>query len=131
MLISLLGGLCACGGASTPAPSVAPTAVPLRPIAACASTVVVPEDSVSTTPAADPPPTVTVAAGQAVSFQVPRAGRVGLLGDASEDDAQLCATTATTTGTAVLVAVGEGYSRIGVQVGIQRPTEVLVRVTPA
>lgn len=123
-------GLTACGGAPAPAPSPTPTAVPLREIIACDASVVVPDDSVSTTPAADPPPTVTVTVGQAVTFQVPRGGRFGLLGDASPDEAQLCAATPTTNATALLAAVAEGYLRIGVQVGIQPPTEVLVRVTP-
>lgn len=127
----LVVAVAGCGG-SEPAPTPTPSAVPLRTIAPCAASVVVPPDSVGAVPKASEPPTVVVSVGGALTFAIPRGGRVGLIGDPDPGgDAQLCTAPKAPADTALLVATAAGYLRIGVQVGIQPVSRVLVRVSPA
>ena len=121
--------LTACGGSPDAAPP--PSAVPLRDVAVCPATVVVPDEAVEATLEAATPTTVVLTIGEAVSFAVPDGARVGLTAAADPDaDAALCSAPAAPAGTRTFVAQSLGYSRVGVQVGIDPPSELLLRVTP-
>jgi hypothetical protein len=116
--------------APAPEPTPSPSAIDLTVVEACAADVVVPEDSFGANPSADAPPSVSVPVGSAVSFPVPAGARVGVVpGTSSGDEAQLCAAPGDEPGTEFYVALAPGYTRIGIQTGIDPPLRLFVKVT--
>lgn len=128
----VLAVLVVAGCATRPvAPAPSPSEVPLRSVAACAATVVVPGETTTAEPSASEPPTVVLVVGDSVTFDVPAGARVGLSGSASPgDDATVCAAPGAAAGTAVYVATAAGFLRISTQVGIATPAQVFLKVTP-